>query len=89
MNKRKIEIFSAGCPVCNEAVSLVKKIACPSCEVQVLDMNDTTVAAKAKQYAVRTVPAIVINGQLASCCAAGGGVEEAALRAAGVGVSLS
>ena len=86
MNKRKIEIFSAGCPACDEAVSLVKKIAC---EVQVLDMNDTTVAAKAKQYAVRTVPAIVVDGKLASCCAAGGGVEEAALRAAGVGVSLS
>ena len=88
MNKRKIEIFSAGCPACDEAVSLVKKIACPSCEVQVLDMNDTTVAAKAKQYAVRTVPAIVVDGKLASCCTAGGGVEEAALQAAGVGVSL-
>lgn len=88
MNKRKIEIFSAGCPACNEAISLVKKIACPSCEVQVLDMNDPTVATKAKQYAVRTVPAIAIDGKLASCCAAGGGVEEAALRAAGIGVPL-
>lgn len=88
MNKRKIEIFSAGCPACDEAVSLVKKIACPSCEVQVLDMNDTSVAAKAKQYAVRTVPAIVIDGKLAACCAAAGGVEEAALRGAGIGVPL-
>ena len=88
MNKRKIEIFSAGCPACNEAVNLVKKMACPSCEVQVLDMNDTTVAAKAKQYDVRTIPAIVVDGKLASCCAAGGGVEEAVLRAADVGVSI-
>ena len=88
MNKRKIEIFSAGCPACNEAVNLVKKMAGPACEVQVLDMNDTTVATKAKQYAVRTVPAIAIDGKLASCCAAGGGVEEAALRAAGIGVPL-
>lgn len=88
MNKRKIEIFSAGCPACAEAVRLVNKLACPACEVQVLDMQDTIVAARAKQYNVRAVPAIVIDGKLAACCAAAGGVAEATLRAAGVGVPL-
>lgn len=38
--KRKIEIFSAGCPACRETVELVERLACPSCDVQVLDMND-------------------------------------------------
>jgi len=33
--KRKVEIFSAGCPVCEEAVSVVKRMACSSCEVTV------------------------------------------------------
>ena len=40
-NKRKIEIFSAGCPACQAAIDLVNKIACPSCDVTVLDMKDT------------------------------------------------
>jgi glutaredoxin 3 len=84
-NKRKIEIFSAGCPACESSVQLVKSIACPSCDVQVLDMNDPAVAAKAKEHGVRTVPAVVVDGQLASCCT-GVGVQEDALRAAGVGV---
>ena len=82
--KRKIEIFSAGCPVCDDAVQLVNQIICPSCEVQVLDMKTPTVAARAKKLGVRSVPAIAIDGTLADCCQ-GGGVDEATLRSLGVG----
>ena len=85
--KRTIEVFSAGCPACEPTVQLVKSIACPSCDVQVLDMNKPDVAAKAKQYGVKSVPAVVINGKLAGCCA-GAGPDEATLRAEGLGVAL-
>lgn len=85
--KRIVEVFSAGCPACEPTVQLVKSIACPSCDVQVLDMNKPDVAAKAKQYGVKSVPAVVINGKLADCCA-GNGPEEAALRAEGLGAAL-
>lgn len=81
---RKVEVFSAGCPACDEAVKLVEGIACPSCEVKVLDMNDPGVAARAKGLGVRSVPAVVIDGKLAGCCAAGG-PQEAVLRGAGLG----
>ena len=37
--KRKIEVFSAGCPACDETVKLVNQLACPSCDVSVLDMK--------------------------------------------------
>jgi glutaredoxin len=82
--KRKVEIFSAGCPACQSAVDLVNRLACPSCDVTVLDMNDINVAKRARDLGVRSVPAVAINGQLASCCT-GAGVEEQALRAAGLG----
>jgi hypothetical protein len=52
--KRKIEIFSAGCATCDEAVAMVKRVACSSCDVEVLDMRDPAVAAKAKSYGVRS-----------------------------------
>lgn len=86
-NKRKVEVFSAGCPACAETVKLVQQIACPSCEVEVLDMNRPEVATKAKQYGVKTVPAVAINGKLASCCTSGG-PDEAVLRGAGLGVAV-
>jgi len=82
--KRKVEVFSAGCPACEETVKLVQQIACPSCEIEVLDMNKPEVAARARQYGVKTVPAVAINGKLATCCT-GAGPNEAALRSAGLG----
>jgi glutaredoxin len=82
--KRKVEVFSAGCPVCQDAVKLVERLSCGSCEVAILDMNDINVAKHARDLGVRSVPAVAINGQLASCCVAGG-VDEQALRAAGLG----
>jgi glutaredoxin 3 len=85
--KRKIEIFSAGCPACEETIQLVNRIACPSCEISVLDMRDSTVANRAHRLGIRSVPAVVIDGQLAECCA-GSGPDEAGLRAAGVGSPL-
>jgi glutaredoxin len=82
--KRKIEVFSAGCPACEETVHLVNRIACQSCEVSVLDMKEPSVAKRAKSLGVRSVPAVLIDGNLADCCA-GRGPEEKAVRRAGVG----
>lgn len=88
ISKRKIEVFTAGCSVCEEAVELVRSIACPSCDVQVLDMKEPNVAAKAKKYGIKTLPSVVIDGKLAGCCA-NKGVSKKDLRAAGVGVKIS
>lgn len=85
--KRKIEIFSAGCSACEETVHLVNQAACPSCEVSVLDMRDPNVASRAKSLGIRSVPAVVIDGKLADCCA-GRGPDEATLRAAGLGQAI-
>lgn len=85
--KRKIEIFSAGCPACGEAIETVKRIACPSCDVEILDMHERETAARASELGISRVPAIVIDGTLAACCASSP-IEEQVLRAAGVGVPL-
>lgn len=83
-SKRKVEVFSAGCPACKETVQLVNGIACPACEVSVLDMRDPKVAQRAKSLGVRSVPAVAIDGRLADCCT-GRGVDETTLRGAGLG----
>ena len=86
-NTRNIEIFSAGCPACQEVVDLVHDLACSSCTVSVLDMHDAAVAARAKDLGVRSVPAVAIDGKLADCCAARG-VSADTLRGAGLGQPL-
>lgn len=82
--KRKIEVFSAGCPVCQETVELVNRLACPSCEVSVLDTKDPDVATRVKSLGIRTVPAVAIDGKLADCCTVRG-PDEGTLRASGLG----
>ena len=85
--KRIVEIFSAGCPACDDVIEQVNQMACPCCDVQVLDMKDSDVACRAKDLGIRSVPAVVVDGILADCCT-GRGPDEAKLRAAGVGQPL-
>ena len=87
-NKRKIEIFSAGCPVCQEAIATIKDNACASCELTILDMNDPVVSNRVKSLGIKSVPAVVINGKLADCCA-GRGPDIETLKHAGLGVPIS
>ena len=84
---RQVEIFSAGCPVCEDTITLVNQLACPSCAVTVLDMNDQAISSRAKTLGIRTIPAVVIDGQPAECCA-DGGPSDRVLRAAGIGTPL-
>jgi hypothetical protein len=66
----------------------VNRLACPSCEVLILDMHDPAVARRARGLGIRSVPAVVIDGNLADCCA-GRGPDEATLRGAGLGQPIS
>jgi len=89
--KRKIEVFTAGCPVCEETVKQVQEAACPSCEVIVYDLNEgcetNQCREKAREYGVKSVPAVAIDGKLASCCG-DNGVNIETLKQAGLGRPL-
>lgn len=65
MNKRQIEVFSAGCPLCHETLELVKN-AVSGCGCEVIERRCTGAecCAEAKQYGVRTMPTVVVNGQI-------------------------
>lgn len=85
--KRKIEVFSAGCPVCDGTVEEIKKASCLSCDVIVLNMKDAEVATRARSLGIRSVPTVVIDGKLSACgcgyCGCGVDIEE--LKKAGLG----
>jgi glutaredoxin len=87
-NTRKIEVFSAGCPLCSEAEKKVRELACPSCEVTVVNMKEPASMERANELGVHSVPAVAIDGKLAGCCE-GRGIDEKALQDAGLGNPLS
>lgn len=77
----KIEVFSAGCKICSDTIDTVKKLAGSKHEVVVHDMQNQGIAVRAAQHGVRSVPAVLIAGKLAGCCA-NQGIDESVLREA-------
>jgi hypothetical protein len=67
-SKRKVEVFSAGCALCEEVIDLVRREASSSTEVIVRKMIDARFLARAKELGIRSIPAVVIDGKVASCC---------------------
>jgi predicted transporter len=84
MTSRTVEVFIAGCPVCDEAVELVRELICESCDLQVVDMRTATGQAKATRYGVQRLPTVVVDGMIAACCHQGS-VDVGTLRNLGVG----
>ncbi len=84
--KRKVEVFTGGCPLCDETVKLVKELSCPSCDVTVYNLKEKGMD-KAKQYGVNSVPTVVVDGKILNCCAMRGPIR-ADLKTAGIGTPL-
>lgn len=84
--KRMVEVFTAGCPLCDETVGLVKKLSCPSCDVRVYNLKEGGMA-KTKEYGVNSVPTVVVDGEVLDCCKRSK-PNEADLKAAGIGTPL-
>ena len=86
--KRRVEVFTAGCPICDETVNLVKSLICPSCTLQIYDLRQGCATnecrEKATRYGVTAVPAIAVNGVLLDGCRREPITAEL-LRAAGIG----
>lgn len=88
--KRKVEVFTAGCPVCEPAVELVNKLACQSCEVIIYDLREGCITnecrEKVEHYGIARLPAVAVNGKLLDCCRLGE-ITEMDLQQAGIGAS--
>lgn len=82
---QRIELFSAGCPVCVEGEALVRELAGNYQEVVVHDLrNDEAAATLAAEQGIKAVPAVVVDGRLLGCCS-NAGPNRDELVAAGVG----
>lgn len=86
--KRKIELFTAGCTVCEPVVEMVKSMACSSCEVVIYNLSQPCETKecheKVKTYGIKALPAVAVKGKLLTFFR-NKGVSEAELRSAGIG----
>ena len=60
----KIEIFTAGCALCSEAISTVRE-ATKYCGCEVIEHRiGRMLSEQAEKYKIQSVPSVVIDGQL-------------------------
>ncbi|KAI9130082.1 thioredoxin family protein [Acaryochloris sp. CCMEE 5410] len=89
MAKRSIEVFTAGCPLCDSTVELVRELAAPDCQVKVWDLHEgcetNECQDRAAQYGIHRLPAVVVDGQLAECCQNQRPISRESLIASGIG----
>ena len=86
---RRVEIFAAGCPLCDETVNMVQDLSCKDCDVTIYDLQSGNKKNldKAKSYKISAVPTVVVNGKVLDCCKRGKITQED-LKAAGIGTPL-
>tara|TARA_R110001592_G_scaffold45430_2_gene145169 strand:- start:8059 stop:8328 length:270 start_codon:yes stop_codon:yes gene_type:complete len=70
--EKQIEIFTAGCPVCEPVVQLVKDTAGTNCEITIHNLSEQceskVCVSKMEIYGVKRLPAIAVDGKLINCC---------------------
>jgi len=73
-DQTRVEIFSAGCSVCQPQVDALVAGADATWDLIVHDLSqaDEALIALAASYRIQRVPAVVIEGRLVSCCDKGG-----------------
>ena len=64
--EHKVEIFSADCPVCRSTIEMVKSSdCCRDSKIVVHRCEGDECCSPAKNYKIRALPSIVIDGKLA------------------------
>lgn len=68
--KRKIELFTAGCPVCEPIVEMVRSMVCESCDLVIYNLvehcDSKVCVDKLKKYKITSLPAVVVDGKAMS-----------------------
>jgi len=59
--ERQIEVYSAGCPLCQEMIDIITLGKCGKCKIQVHNVNNPEVRKEMNKLGIRAVPAAVID----------------------------
>jgi len=66
--KKQVDIFTAGCPVCEPVVQLVKATAGANCNITVYNLSESRHKDILKKYKLTRLPAVAVDGKLLDCC---------------------
>lgn len=64
MAGHRLEFFSGGCPLCASFEREFTSGNCAGCRLDVLDLRKPGVGQRARHYAVRVAPTLVVDGRV-------------------------
>lgn len=83
--KKQVEVFTAGCSVCNPIVDTIKSNAAEDCEIIVYDLikqcESKECLSKVAEYGIKSIPAVAVDGKLLNCCKGSGVTKEELIKA--------
>lgn len=62
---KRIEVFTADCPLCKDTLEIIKKEACRECEIIERKCTGGECCQPAKDYGIKAVPTVVVDGKIA------------------------
>lgn len=62
--KRRIEVFTADCPLCKDTLELIRREVCSECEIIERRCSGDECCQPAEDYGIKAVPTIVVNGKI-------------------------
>lgn len=62
---KRIEVFTADCPLCKDTLELIRKEACSKCEIIERRCSGNECCEPAKNYDIKAVPTVVVDGKIA------------------------
>lgn len=67
--RHNVEVFTAGCHLCEETMETVQKTKCSECTVTEYNIREKCESEaclrKAKEYGIRAIPTIVVDEKVA------------------------
>lgn len=61
---RRIEVFTANCPLCKDTFRAIKQISCAECEIIERRCSGEVCCEPAKGYGIKAVPTVVVDGKI-------------------------
>lgn len=61
---KRIEVFTADCPLCKETLRLLRRETCLKCEIIEQRCKGDECCEPAKKYGIKAAPTVVVDGKI-------------------------
>ena len=58
-----VEVYIAGCKLCEKTIEIIKELVCPECEIKIYNVVENPEYLEKTSIQIKAVPTIIIDGK--------------------------